>query len=128
MRTTQYFDILGNMKSKDAILALSALAHEGRLSAWRLLVKAGPKGMPAGEIAQRLRTPPSSLSSNLLLLANAGLVTSERDGRSIIYRVDFNAMQRLLGFLVRDCCNGAPEVSAPLAAVLSTCGADNCRR
>jgi len=115
------------MKSKDAVLRLSALAHGGRLATFRLLVKAGPNGMPAGEIAERLKTPPSSLSSNLMLLANAGLVTSERDGRSIIYRADFGAMQRLLSFLIEDCCNGAPEVCAPLADVLSTCSPGKCR-
>jgi len=115
------------MKSKDAVLGLSALAHEGRLAAFRLLVKAGPNGIAAGEIAERLKTPPSSLSSNLMLLANAGLVTSERDGRSIIYRADFSAMQRLLSFLIADCCNGAPEVCAPLADVLSNCSPGKCR-
>lgn len=115
------------MKTKAAVLALSALAHDGRLAAFRLLVKAGPAGMPAGEIAERLKMPPSSLSSNLMLLANAGLVTSERDGRSIIYRADFSAMQRLLSFLIEDCCNGAPEVCAPLVDVLSTCTPGKCR-
>ncbi|MBK8839861.1 MAG: helix-turn-helix transcriptional regulator [Hyphomonadaceae bacterium] len=115
------------MKSKNAVIALSALAHEGRLAAFRLLVKAGPAGLPAGEIAQRLKTLPSSLSSNLMLLSNAGLVKSERDGRSIIYRANFDAMGRLLGFLVEDCCNGAPEVCAPLALTLSTCASGKCR-
>lgn len=115
------------MKSKNAVLALSALAHEGRLSAYRLLVKAGPDGLAAGEIAQRLKMPPSSLSSNLMLLGTAGLVSSQRDGRSIIYRADFNAMQRLLSFLIEDCCNGAPEVCAPLANILSTCNSGGCR-
>ena len=115
------------MKSKRAITALSALAHEGRLSAFRLLVKAGPEGMPAGEIAHRLKVPPSSLSTNLLLLANADLVTSRRDGRSIIYTADFDAMRDLLGFLIEDCCNGSPEVCAPLAGVLATCSPGKCR-
>ena len=115
------------MKTKAAVLALSALAHDGRLAAFRLLVKAGPAGMPAGEIAERLKMPPSSLSSNLMLLANAELVTSERDGRSIIYRADFSAMQRLLSFLIEDCCNGAPEVCAPLVDVLSICTPGKCR-
>ncbi len=115
------------MRAKQAVSALSALAHDGRLAALRLLVKAGPEGLPAGEIAQRLRMPSSSLSTNLMLLSNAGLVTSERDGRSIIYRADFGAMGRLLAFLVEDCCNGAPEVCDPLAATLATCTSERCR-
>lgn len=82
--------------------------------------------MPAGVIAQRLKMPPSSLSTNLMLLSNAGLVTSEREGRSIIYRADFTAMGRLLSFLVEDCCNGAPEVCSPLAATLATCSPARC--
>jgi|688.fasta_scaffold323990_2 DNA-binding transcriptional ArsR family regulator len=109
------------MKSQNAVRALAALAHEGRLAAFRLLVKAGSNGLPAGQIADRLKMPPSSLSSNLMLLSHAGLVTSERDGRSIIYCADFSAMQRLLAFLIEDCCDGAPDVCAPLAAVLSAC-------
>ncbi len=94
---------------------------------FRLLVKAGPDGMPAGEIAQRLKVPPSSLSTNLMLLSTAGLVASRRDGRSIIYRVDFDAMRGLLSFLIADCCNGSPEICAPLAGVLESCSPRTCR-
>ena len=109
------------MKTTQAISALSALAHEGRLSAFRLLIKAGPEGMAAGDIAVRLKMPSSSLSTNLLLLSNAGLVSSRRDGRSIIYCANYAAMQELLGFLVEDCCNGASEICTPLATKLSAC-------
>lgn len=115
------------MKSKQAIVALSALAHDGRLAAFRLLVKAGPEGMPAGQIAQRLKMPPSSLSTNLMLLSAARLATSRRDGRSIIYTIDFDAMRDLLSFLIEDCCNGSPEICAPLAGVLETCNPGRCR-
>lgn len=108
------------MKSKQAISALSALAHDGRLAAFRLLVKAGPDGVPAGDIAERLKMPPSSLSTNLLLLSNAGLVSSRRDGRSIIYRADYGAMRGLLGFLIEDCCSGSSEICTPLSASLAT--------
>jgi ArsR family transcriptional regulator len=107
------------MKSKQAISALSALAHEGRLSAFRLLIKAGPEGMAAGDIAARLKMPPSSLSTNLTLLAHAGLVSSRRDGRSIIYRADYRAMHDLLGFLIEDCCSGSSEICIPLSATLA---------
>ncbi len=114
------------MKAKVAVSALSALAHEGRLAAVRLLVKAGPEGLAAGDLAQRLKTPPSSLSTNLMLLSHAQLVTSRRDGRSIIYTVNFDAMSDLLSFLVEDCCSGSPEICAPLADVLETCNSGKC--
>ena len=115
------------MKSKQAISALSALAHDGRLASFRLLVKAGPDGMPAGEIARRLKMPPSSLSTSLTLLSTARLVTSRRDGRSIIYAADFDAMRELLSFLIEDCCNGSPEICTPLVGVLETCSPGKCR-
>lgn len=106
------------MESKSAIASLSALAHEGRLEVFRRLIKAGAEGLAAGEIARRLEVPPSSLSANLALLSHAGLVQSRRDGRSIIYTADFGAMTCLLGFLLEDCCAGAPQVCAPLSAIL----------
>lgn len=114
------------MKSIQAISALSALAHSGRLAAFRLLIKAGPSGMAAGEIAKRLKMPPSTLSTNLLLLLTARLVISRRTGRSIIYTADFDTMGDLLRFLIEDCCNGSPEVCAPLAGVLETCSSGKC--
>lgn len=107
------------MESNAAVASLSALGHEGRLAIFRLLVKAGPAGVPAGEIARRLDMIPNSLSANLNVLSHAGLVVSRRDGRSIIYSADFGAMTRLLGFLVEDCCGGAPEICSPLNAVLA---------
>lgn len=109
------------MKSKAAIEALSALAHEGRLGVFRMLVKAGPGGMPAGEIARRLDVPPNSLSANLNVLSHAGLVESRREGRSIIYSACYERMTQLLGYLMEDCCNGAPEICAPLVEVLTCC-------
>ena len=109
------------MKSKTAIDALSALAHEGRLNAFRMLVKAGPDGMPAGDIARKLDVPPNSLSANLNILSHAGLVESRRDGRSIIYSANYERMTQLLSYLMEDCCNGAPEICAPLAEVLACC-------
>ncbi len=98
-----------------AIESLSALAHEGRLRAFRLLVTAGPAGMAAGEIGRRLAAPPSTLSANLTLLAHAGLVQARRDGRSIIYSARFDRMGELMAYLAEDCCGGAPEVCAPVA-------------
>lgn len=99
-----------------AVECLSALAHEGRLKVFRLLVRAGPAGMAAGEIARSLGTPPNTLSANLALLAQAELAQSRRDGRSIIYSARFDRMGELMAWLAQDCCAGAPEVCAPLAA------------
>ena len=105
------------MEKEDALLALSALAHKGRLAVFRLLVKAGPEGLAAGTIARRLKAAPNTMSAQLLILSNAGLIGSRRDGRSIIYAVKFKVMGALLLFLTKDFCVGRPEFCAPLAAV-----------
>jgi DNA-binding transcriptional ArsR family regulator len=107
------------MESSTAIKRLSALAQEGRLAVFRLLVKAGPAGVAAGDIARALGVAPNTLSAQLTLLANAGLVASRRDGRSIIYAAGYDGMSELLVYLMEDCCQGRPEVCAPLAAVAS---------
>lgn len=107
------------MEPAAAVDALSALAHGGRLEVFRLLVKAGAAGLSAGEVARQVGALPNTLSANLAILGRAGLVRSRRDGRSIIYVADYDRMGALLGFLVEDCCNGAPEVCAPLAAIAS---------
>lgn len=109
------------MDVTNAVQSLSALSHEGRLAVFRLLVKAGPDGMAAGDIARKLDTAPNTMSAQLLVLSNAALVHARREGRSIIYAVDFNRMSRLLQFLARDCCNGRPEICAPLAATVNSC-------
>jgi DNA-binding transcriptional ArsR family regulator len=100
-----------------AVTALSALAHLGRLDVCRLLIQAGPQGMAAGEIARATGNAPSTLSTHLSLLAIAGLVTSTRRGRSIIYAAAYDRMSDLLAFLMEDCCAGKPEICAPLAAI-----------
>jgi len=104
-----------------ALAGLAALAHEGRLSVFRLLVKAGPDGLAAGDIARALQTAPNTMSAQLLVLSNAGLIHAQRQGRSIIYAADFGRMGALLQFLTRDCCGGRPEICAPLAATVSAC-------
>lgn len=98
----------------DAAHSLAALAHQGRLAVFRMLVQAGETGLAAGEIARRLGVLPNTLSANLNILSNAGLVRSRRDGRSIIYAADYGRMSRLLGFLLEDCCGGEPEICRPL--------------
>jgi ArsR family transcriptional regulator len=109
------------METIPAVTALSALAHEGRLEIFRLLVKAGPAGLPAGEIARATGVLPNTLSSNLNILSVAGLATSRRDGRSIIYAAAYDRMRELLAFLMEDCCAGSAAICAPLAEVVSRC-------
>lgn len=114
------------MELSDAIGKLSALAHPGRLAAFRLLVQAGPSGLAAGAIARALDMPPSTLTANMNLLSQAGLAQSRRDGRSILYSAQFAAMTALLGYLMEDCCGGATEICAPLQeiAMASACCPD----
>ncbi len=101
------------MEIKAAVSALSALAQDTRLSAYRLLVGAGPAGMPAGEIAARLAEPPATLSFHLKELANAGLVNSHNEGRYVIYQTDYTAMNDLIAYLSEHCCGGHPEQCQP---------------
>jgi DNA-binding transcriptional ArsR family regulator len=94
------------MKTKQAIAALGALAQETRLAAFRLLVQAGPDGLPAGEIAGKLGLPASSLSFHLAQLTQAGMVVQLRAGRSLIYSIDFQSMNGLMAYLTENCCGG----------------------
>jgi ArsR family transcriptional regulator, arsenate/arsenite/antimonite-responsive transcriptional repressor len=105
------------MESATAVGALSALAHPGRLEVFRLLVRAGLDGMAAGEVARTTGSLANTLSANLSVLAVAGLVTSRRAGRSIIYAASYDRMRELLAFLMEDCCGGKPEICAPLATI-----------
>ncbi len=94
------------MEAETVVAALSALAHETRLAAFRHLVVCGPHGAPAGRIAERLGLPAATLSFHLKELRSAGLVTCDRHGRSVIYRTDCARMEELVGFLTRNCCQG----------------------
>jgi DNA-binding transcriptional ArsR family regulator len=94
------------MDTKAAVRSLAALAQDSRLEVFRLLVQAGPEGLPAGEIAQGLDIPASTLSFHVKALAHAGLVESRQEGRFIFYSADFAAMSRLLAFLGENCCGG----------------------
>ena len=116
------------MQTPTAVTALSALAHPGRLEIFRLLVRAGHEGVAAGELARATGSLANTLSTNLNVLAGAGLVASRRDGRSIIYSAAYSQMRELLAFLMEDCCGGKPEICAPLAAIAARadCGAGGC--
>jgi DNA-binding transcriptional ArsR family regulator len=101
------------MKAKTAVDQLSALAQGTRLEIFRLLVKTGPEGMPAGDIAKRLKVLPATLSFHLTHLARSGLVRSCQQGRFVIYSADFPEMEALLAFLTEDCCGGAVACAIP---------------
>jgi len=108
-----------------AVAALSALGHETRLAVFRLLVKAGPDGLPAGRIAEDLAVAPSTLSAHLAQLERAGLLRSARAERRILYAVDFIGTRRLLAFLLDDCCQGQPELCG-VALPSADCGDPAC--
>ena len=103
------------MEVSTAVRALSALAHETRLSVYRVLVKAGPQGVAAGDLAAHLDVPSSTLSFHLQHLVHAGLVQSCREGRSIRYSLVDDVFEGLLDFLREDCCRGLdePQCAAP---------------
>lgn len=101
------------MDKENAVLALAAMAQSTRMDVFRLLVRHEPEGVPAGEIARHLAVPHNTMSSHLTILARAGLVRSERQSRSVIYRADLGRVQALVGFLLEDCCGGRPEVCDP---------------
>ena len=101
------------MKKSTAAAALGALAQETRLDIFRLLVQKGPEGLPAGEMGERLGQPSPTLSFHLNQLRFAGLVSSRRASRSIIYSANFKAMNDLLAYLTENCCGGRPEICAP---------------
>jgi len=102
------------MDTTTVLTALSALAQASRLAVFRHLVQAGPAGACPGDIAQALGISPSTLSFHLKALAHAGLVEAEQQGRSILYRADFEAMRGLVDYLTENCCAGDPTACAPL--------------
>jgi DNA-binding transcriptional ArsR family regulator len=96
------------MEKTDAVAALAALAQDNRLDVYRLLVQAGPEGMPAGAVADALDLAPNTLTFHFDRLRTAGLVTARREGRSIIYAATFEHMNALIAFLTENCCGGVP--------------------
>ncbi len=107
------------MKKQDAVAALAALAQDNRLDAYRLLVQAGPAGMPAGQVSDALGLPPNTLTFHFDRLREAGLVTVRREGRSMIYAARFDTMNVLLGYLTENCCQGRAEQCKPAAGRMS---------
>jgi DNA-binding transcriptional ArsR family regulator len=109
------------MESEDAIVALAALAQPTRLEVFRLLVKHEPEGLASGDIARALAVPQNTMSSHLAVLSRAELVSAQRFSRSIIYRADLTRFQAVMLFMLRDCCDGRPEICAPLIEDLTPC-------
>jgi ArsR family transcriptional regulator, arsenate/arsenite/antimonite-responsive transcriptional repressor len=103
------------METTDAVTALAALAQDSRLNVFRLLVQAGPEGLPAGEVASTLDLAPNTLTFHFDRLRSAGLVAVRREGRSMIYAARFETMNALLAYLTENCCKGAPESCGPAA-------------
>ncbi|MGM0421789.1 MAG: ArsR/SmtB family transcription factor [Pseudomonadota bacterium] len=92
------------MDIQEAVIKFDALSQDTRLGAFRLLVKAGPEGLPAGLLSEKMGTPHNTMSFHLNHLSNAGIVTSRREGRSVIYSANFEVIRDLIGFMVKDCC------------------------
>ena len=109
------------MENEQAVMALAALSQSTRLEAFRTLVRHEPAGLAAGELARILEVPQNTLSAHLAVLARAGLVTSERYSRSIVYRASLADFQKVALFLLQDCCGGRPEVCASVIESLQPC-------
>ncbi|WP_443136627.1 ArsR/SmtB family transcription factor [Methylobacterium sp. Leaf399] len=109
------------MAERQALTAFAALSQESRLRIVRALVTAGPEGLAAGLIAEGIGVSSSNVSFHLKELEHAGLIASRREGRSIIYSAVYPALSGLIAFLMRDCCQGRPEVCAPAVTALDAC-------
>ncbi len=107
------------MEMKKALIAFTALSKETRLKVFRLLIRAGPEGMLAGEIGRRLGVRQNTMSANLTILLNSGLVRNEREGKSVRYFADIEGIRGLLGYLMEDCCGGNAEVCQPVIEEIS---------
>lgn len=109
------------MESSAATEIFAALAQPTRLAAFRLILRHEPHGLPAGEVARRLEVPQNTLSTHLAILARAGLVSAERQGRTILYRPEIDRVREIASYLVSDCCGGRPELCAPLVDEFTPC-------
>ncbi len=102
------------MEKTEAVASLAALAQDNRLDVFRMLVQAGPEGMPAGAVAEALELAPNTLTFHFDRLRMAGLVTARRDGRSVIYAAQYEKMKALIAFLTENCCGGTPAACKPV--------------
>lgn len=104
-----YIYDIGNMETKEAVIALAALAQETRLSIFRLLVQVGPEGIAVGRIGEELKVAPATLSFHLKELYHAGLISSRQEGRFIYHTANFERMAEVMSFLTQNCCQGMPQ-------------------
>jgi len=109
------------MDDDSALTALAALAHPTRLATFRMLVKHEPDGLTTGQLVEAIGLAQSTFSTHLAVLAKAGLVTAEKNGRLQIQRACIDQLRVLMTFLVKDCCQGRPELCEPLLADLTCC-------
>ena len=105
------------MEMNSAVDAFGALAQETRLAALRALIRRGPQGLAAGDLAEAVGTPPATLSFHLKALASAGLVQARRAGRNIVYAADYGGIRGLVDFLISECCLGDPRLCGPYVVV-----------
>lgn len=108
------------MEKSLALKALAALAQETRLDVFRLLVRAGEAGLLAGEIGERLGVRQNTMSTNLAILLDSGLVRNAREGRAVRYFADLDGISRLLAYLMEDCCGGRPELCQPVIDAIAS--------
>jgi ArsR family transcriptional regulator len=101
------------METSDAVVSLAALAQENRLEVFRLLVQAGPEGLPAGRVAEELDLAPNTLTFHFDRLRGAELVTVRREGRSMIYAARYDTMNAVIAFLTENCCRGRLDECLP---------------
>lgn len=109
------------MDTNTVLTAMAALSQATRLDTFQLLVRHEPTGLAAGEVARLLKTPQNTMSTHLSVLARAGLVTTERHSRSIVYRANLDQLRDVMVFLAKDCCGGDPTLCTPLVAELTRC-------
>jgi DNA-binding transcriptional ArsR family regulator len=109
------------MEPSAATDTFAALAQATRLAAFRLIMRHEPNGLPAGEVARLLEVPQNTMSTHLAILMRAGLISSERVSRTVVYRAEIDRVRELTSFLVNDCCGGRPELCEPLVAEFTPC-------
>lgn len=114
------------METKTALSVFAALSQESRLDALRTLVKAGPRGVASGALGEKLSLPAPTMSFHLKELANAGLVTSRKEGRRVFYAADYGGLRRLVDFLMADCCQGDPRLCGPYIIKENSCEPSAC--
>jgi DNA-binding transcriptional ArsR family regulator len=127
LETVIYINYSGYMDEIEAIAAFAALGQITRLETFRCLVRKEPEGVPAGELARLMSVPQNTMSAHLAVLSRAGLIRGERQSRTILYRADLDRIGALVSFLLQDCCDGRPDICAPLLSQVTMCTSKNAK-